>query len=91
MRKREGGEGKPRRSDRGGREKDRASWPTWANNSSEMRVWLKGPPCPSSTQLSVGGRQADQNSPGLVQVLHLQRQMDNFGTRALVAMAMAAT
>ena len=30
----------------GGREKDRASWPTWANNSSEMRVWLKGPPCP---------------------------------------------
>lgn len=30
----------------GGREKDGASWPTWANNSSEMRVWLKGPPCP---------------------------------------------
>lgn len=27
-------------------EKDRASWPTWANNSSEMRVWLKGPACP---------------------------------------------
>lgn len=24
---------------------DRVSWPTWANNSSEMRVWLKGPPC----------------------------------------------
>lgn len=30
----------------GGREKTRASWPTWANNSSEMRVWLKGPSCP---------------------------------------------
>lgn len=23
-----------------------ASRPTWANNSSEMRMWLKGLPCP---------------------------------------------
>lgn len=37
------------------------------------------------------GRQADQNSPGLIQVLHLQRYIDNFGTRALVSMVTAAT
>lgn len=48
---------------------DGVSRPTWANNSRDMRAWLKGPACPKSAQLLVGGREEDQSSPDQVQVL----------------------
>lgn len=62
---------------------DGVSGPTWENKSSEMRVWLKGPPCPQSAQLLVAGREEDQKSPGLVQVLGLQKQTDHFWNKSL--------
>lgn len=54
--------------------KKMAPRPTWANNSSEMSMWLKGLPCPVPKAHSCGLGHADQNSTSLVQVLHLQRQ-----------------
>lgn len=44
--------------------------------SSEMRVWLKGPPLSLKCTAVGRGGLGDQNGPGAVQVLDLQRQMD---------------